>query len=219
MIVRLQYYFTLWEFFPSALADGFLLEFEWLQVSTSLQDSSHYFFSHKCHLMVLYLSSSDCKSLQISRTLLSILADLSNAMVRMVSILPLISNSSSLSFKLLGTVPSAPITIGITVTLIFHSYFSLLLLLLLLLVYWLLLLLFLFFHTFSAVSLMFPFRQLLSRPRLAFFLFISGVVFFCRGGLILWLYFFICPFCSFLFFYFNNPFPFPKSTSPIFFLP
>ena len=32
----------LWEFFTLALADGFSVEFEWLQVSSSLQDSSQY---------------------------------------------------------------------------------------------------------------------------------------------------------------------------------
>ena len=32
----------LWEFFTPALADGFPLEFEWQQVSSSLQDSSQY---------------------------------------------------------------------------------------------------------------------------------------------------------------------------------
>ena len=42
----------------------------------------------------------------------------------MVSILPPISNLSSPFSKPLRTVPSAPITIGITVTQIFHSYFS-----------------------------------------------------------------------------------------------
>ena len=31
------------EFFPPALADGFPLEFEWQQVSSSLQDSSEYY--------------------------------------------------------------------------------------------------------------------------------------------------------------------------------
>ena len=31
-----------WEFFTSALADGLSLEFEWQQVSSSLQDSSQY---------------------------------------------------------------------------------------------------------------------------------------------------------------------------------
>ena len=34
--------FTPWEFFPSVLADGFSLEFEWQQVFSSLQDSSQY---------------------------------------------------------------------------------------------------------------------------------------------------------------------------------
>ena len=32
-----------WEFFTSALADGFSLEIEWQQVSSSLQDSSQYY--------------------------------------------------------------------------------------------------------------------------------------------------------------------------------
>ena len=36
------YYFTHLEFFTSALADGISLEFEWQQVSSSLQDSSQY---------------------------------------------------------------------------------------------------------------------------------------------------------------------------------
>ena len=34
--------FTPLEFFTSVLADGFSLEFEWQQVSSSLQDSSQY---------------------------------------------------------------------------------------------------------------------------------------------------------------------------------
>ena len=34
--------FTPWEFFTSVLADGFSQEFEWQQVSSSLQDSSQY---------------------------------------------------------------------------------------------------------------------------------------------------------------------------------
>ena len=37
---------------------------------------------------------------------------------------PLISNSSSSLTKALGIVPSAPITIGITITLMLHSFFS-----------------------------------------------------------------------------------------------
>ena len=55
-----------------------------------------------------------------SRTLLSILFDLNNAIVLMVSTRPLILNTSDLFPKTLGTVPSALITIGTTVTLIFR---------------------------------------------------------------------------------------------------
>ena len=69
----------------------------------------------------LSLSLSDCKSPQVSRTLLSILADLSNAIVWMVS--SLITRSSSLCTNPLVIVPSAPITSGIIVTFIFHSFF------------------------------------------------------------------------------------------------
>ena len=42
----------------------------------------------------------------------------------MVSIRPLIANSFSLLCRVLGTVWSAPVTTGITVTLMFHSYLS-----------------------------------------------------------------------------------------------
>ena len=69
--------------------------------------------------MVFQWSLSDSNNLQISRTLLSILADL-NAVVWMVSASPLISKSSNLFTISLGIVPSAPITTGITVTFLFH---------------------------------------------------------------------------------------------------
>ena len=58
------------------------------------------------------------------RTHHSILAYLIKAVVWMIKILPLISNSSSLSLKSFGTLQSAPVTIGITVTLMFNSCFS-----------------------------------------------------------------------------------------------
>ena len=58
---------------------------------------------------------------QVSWTLLSILADLGNAVVWIVSICPAISKSSSPFTNPLVTVPRAPITIGITVTFMFHS--------------------------------------------------------------------------------------------------
>ena len=74
--------------------------------------------------MVFHLRLSDSKSPQVSRTLLSILTNLNNDFVWMVSILPQISNSSSFLSEPFGTIPSGPITIGITVTLMFHTSFS-----------------------------------------------------------------------------------------------
>ena len=65
---------------------------------------------------------SDCKSPQISRTLLSILANLNNAAVWMVSTRFLISKSSSPFTNPLGIVSTAPTTICITVTFMFHSF-------------------------------------------------------------------------------------------------
>ena len=75
-------------------------------------------------LAVFHWNLSDSKSTQVSRTLLSILTDLNWSVVWMIKIFPLISNSSSHSSRPLGTVPSTPITIGITVTFMFHSLFS-----------------------------------------------------------------------------------------------
>ena len=66
---------------------------------------------------------SDIRSPQVSWTLLSILADLNNAVVWMVSTRPLIFKSSSLCINPFVTVPSVPITIGITVTFMFHNFF------------------------------------------------------------------------------------------------
>ena len=74
--------------------------------------------------MVFHWSLSDCKSLQVSRTLLSILAVLDNAVVWMVSTHPPTSKSSSPFSNPLVTVPNAPITIGIIVTCMFHSFFN-----------------------------------------------------------------------------------------------
>ena len=74
--------------------------------------------------MVFHRSFSDSKSPQVSRTLLSILAILNNAVVWMVSTRPLTSKSSSPFNNPLVTVPKAPITIGIIVTFMFHSFFS-----------------------------------------------------------------------------------------------
>ena len=74
--------------------------------------------------MVFHWSPSDSKFPYVSRILLSVLTDLSNAVVWMVSARPPISNSSSPLIKPSGIVPSVPTTICITVILIFHSFFS-----------------------------------------------------------------------------------------------
>ena len=76
--------------------------------------------------MVFRLSMSGRKSPQVSRTLLSILADLNNAVVWMDSTCSLISIASSPCTSPLVTVPSTPITTGISVTFMFHSFFSVL---------------------------------------------------------------------------------------------
>ena len=74
--------------------------------------------------MVFHWKLSESNSPKVSRTLLSIQADLNNALVCMVSILPLISNSSNPFSKPLGTVPSAPTATDITVSFVFHSFLS-----------------------------------------------------------------------------------------------
>ena len=74
--------------------------------------------------MAFYWSLNDSKSSQVSRTFLSILADLNNAVVWMVSTRPLISKYSSPFFNHLVTVLRAPVTISIIVTFMFHSFFS-----------------------------------------------------------------------------------------------
>ena len=83
---------------------------------------------------------------QVSRTLLSILADLSNAIVWIVSSRPLFSKSSRSCTNPFMTVPRVTITIGIIVTFMFHSFFQ-----------WpskveVFILLFTFFHFYSVVS-------------------------------------------------------------------
>ena len=66
--------------------------------------------------MVFHWSTSDNKSLQVAGTHLSILTDLNNAVVWMVTIRPLIFTSIRLRYQ-------APIIIGITVTHMFDCFF------------------------------------------------------------------------------------------------
>ena len=98
--------FTSCEFFTWALADGLSLEFEWP------------------HQMVFHWSLSDCMSSQVSTTLLRILSDFNNSALSMVSARALISKYSTPCTKPLVIVPSEPVTIGITVTFMFHGIFS-----------------------------------------------------------------------------------------------
>ena len=72
--------------------------------------------------MVFHWSMSDSKSPQVSRTLLSILAVLSNAVIGIVSTRPPTSKSSTPFNNPLVTVLKAPIKIGTIVTFIFHSF-------------------------------------------------------------------------------------------------
>ena len=75
-------------------------------------------------LMVIHRSLSDNKSPQVSRTLLSILSDLKNIVVRMDPSCPLISDSSSPFPNPFVTVTNAQIIMYISVPFIFHNYFS-----------------------------------------------------------------------------------------------
>ena len=69
--------------------------------------------------MVFHWSLNDSKSPQVSRTRLRILAVLSNAVIWIVSTRPKFSRSFN---NPLVIVSKAPITIGTTVTFIFHSF-------------------------------------------------------------------------------------------------
>ena len=81
-------------------------------------------FSHQYEVMIFDWSLSDSKSPQISRTLLNILADPINVLVWTFFICPLISQSYSPFTNRLGIILSVQITISITVTFMFHSFFN-----------------------------------------------------------------------------------------------
>ena len=74
--------------------------------------------------MVFHWSLSDSKSPHVFGTPLSILGDLNNAVIRIVSTRLFISKSSSVFINLLMTVRRASITIGMIVTFMFFSYIS-----------------------------------------------------------------------------------------------
>ena len=95
-----------------------------LQIGDMLLCYSFKSFSYQWQLIVSHWCLSDCKTSQISRTLLSILAYLINAIVWMVSAHPLISKSFSPFTNHLLIETRTPITIGITVIFMFHSFLS-----------------------------------------------------------------------------------------------
>ena len=72
--------------------------------------------------MVFHWSLSDSKSPQVSRTLLSILAVLSNVVIWIASTCLPTSKSSRTFNNPFVTVPKAPITIGTIITFMFHSF-------------------------------------------------------------------------------------------------
>ena len=72
--------------------------------------------------MVFHGSLSDNKSPRVSRTLLSILANLNRSVIWMVSTRALISSSSRYFTNYLVTVPRAQITTGTNVTFMFQSF-------------------------------------------------------------------------------------------------
>ena len=74
--------------------------------------------------MVFHWSLSDSKSPQVSRTVLSILAVLSNAVIWIVSTRPPNSNSSRTLNNPFVIFLKPPITIGTIVTFMFHSFFN-----------------------------------------------------------------------------------------------
>ena len=72
-----------------------------------------------------FFTSALSLSLSLSDSFsLNILANFNNDVVWMVSIFPWISSLLSLFSRSLETVPRARITIGITITFMFHSFFS-----------------------------------------------------------------------------------------------
>ena len=101
----------------------------YLKISDNNNNNNNYYyysleFFNQRKLMVFRWRLSDSKSPQVSRTLLSILAVFNNAVVWMVSTRPPTSKSSRSFINSLVTVPKAPITIGIIITFMFHSFFN-----------------------------------------------------------------------------------------------
>ena len=86
--------------------------------------SSSYFCFLVIVVLLILCCLSDSKSPQVFRTLFGVLANLNIFIIWFVSNRPPISNFSRHISYHLGSVPSASITIGITITCMFHRFFS-----------------------------------------------------------------------------------------------
>ena len=80
--------------------------------------------SRQRSMMFFHWSLSDNNSVHVSRTLPIILANFNYALVWMLSTCALISKFISPFTNTLGIVPSVQTTIGITITFMFHIFFS-----------------------------------------------------------------------------------------------
>ena len=106
-----------------AFANDLSLEYEWQKVSSSVMDSLLLLLLiliRVFHISVSWWSSTGD---WVTASLLSIQADLNNAVVWMFSTRPPTSKSSRPFNNPLVTVSKAPITIGIIVTFMIHSFF------------------------------------------------------------------------------------------------
>ena len=108
--------------FVSLLTGGFLsvfLLFYWV-----VKLAMYYFYITPFEFFLLVLANGVrmSKYSQVSRTLLSILTDLNNAVVWMVSARPSISNTPNPLYQFLEDLYKATITTGITVTLMFDIF-------------------------------------------------------------------------------------------------
>ena len=132
MLAEVSFAVILMAYFLHLISSSFSLFFQFLgNCSKSIDYESvtllsiHVSFSHQHHLMIFHWSLIDSKSLQVFKTLLSILANLNNVWV--VFAYPPISKSSNHLAKPLGIVPSTLITISYHRTFMLHSFLLLLL--------------------------------------------------------------------------------------------
>ena len=120
-LVKMSFSYSI-VFFSIPLEGGGIYPFfTFFQFYSMVSRDSRVNVSFESFFFTLELADVFFTSYQVSRTLHSILLDLSNSIVWLVSTYPLISNSSGPFTNLLGIVSSAIITMVITVTFWLHS--------------------------------------------------------------------------------------------------